>query len=37
MDKAPQSWLVMVVKVKPGKERGVIKIDNDGKSDGCEV
>jgi hypothetical protein len=38
MDKEPQSWLVVVVvKVKPGKERQVIKIDNDGKSDGCEV
>jgi hypothetical protein len=37
MDKEPQSWLVVVVKVKPGKERQMIKIDNDGKSDGCEV
>jgi len=24
MDKEPQSWLVMVVKVKPGKERRVV-------------
>lgn len=27
----------MVVKVKPGKERQVVKINYDGKSDGCEV
>jgi hypothetical protein len=37
MDKEPQSWLMMVVKVKPGKERQVVRIDYDSKSDGCEV
>jgi hypothetical protein len=30
-------WLVMVVKVKSGKERQVVRINYDGKSDGCEV